>query len=107
VSDPKVSAALLRYRIIAIVVGTVLVVLSCVAVPLKYAADKPAFSDVGWPIHGALFIFYCAAALALAIRCKWSTKRTLLVMLAGTIPVMTFVAERQVTKDVQGSLPVG
>lgn len=98
---------MLRYRIIALIVGTVLVVLSAVAVPLKYAADKPEFSDIGWPVHGALFIFYCAAALDLAIRCKWSMKKTLLVMLAGTIPVMTFVAERKVTAEVNASLPVG
>lgn len=100
------SAALLRYRVSAFVVGTVLVVLSFVAVPLKYAADRSALSDIGWPIHGALFIFYCATALDLAIRCKWSTKKVVLVMLAGTIPVMTFYAERKVTAEVTGSLPV-
>ncbi|MDX6286065.1 MAG: hypothetical protein QOG53_1550 [Frankiales bacterium] len=106
-TNEKTRAALLRYRIMAFVTGTVLVVLSAVAVPLKYAADKSTFSDIGWPIHGALFIFYCAASLDLAIRCKWSTKYTILVMLAGTIPVATFFAERKVTEKVNGSLSVG
>jgi integral membrane protein len=107
VNAAKIRAALLRYRVIALVVGTVLVVLTVVAAPLKYAADEPTFSNVGWPIHGALFIFYCGATLDLAIRRKWPVRRTLLVMLAGTIPVMTFVAERKVTTEVNASLPVG
>ena len=106
-SDDRTSAALLRYRVIAVVVGAVLTVLAFVAVPLKYAADQPQLSDFGWPVHGALLIFYCAAALDLSIRCKWDWRRTILVMLAGTIPIMTFYAERRVTRQVRESLAVG
>jgi integral membrane protein len=33
----------------------------------------------------------------LAVRARWSVVKTLLVMAAGTIPLMSFVAERRVT----------
>jgi integral membrane protein len=36
-------------------------------------------------------------AFDLAVRAKWPFLRTLLVLVAGTVPVMSFVAERKVT----------
>lgn len=101
-TDQKTRAALLRYRVMAYVTGTVLMVLVFIAVPLHYLADSPGLSGVVAPLHGGLFIIYCGITLDLAIRCKWSTRYTILVMLAGTIPVMTFFAERKVTKKVTG-----
>jgi integral membrane protein len=92
-----VRGALLRYRVLAYVVGVWLVVLVLVAVPLKYLADQPALVAVVGPVHGFLYMVYLVTAVDLALRARWSPVRTVLVMLAGTIPFLTFYAERRVT----------
>jgi integral membrane protein len=99
------ASALLRYRVIAWVVGVGLVVLVLIGVPLKYAADQPAVVAVVGPIHGFLYIGYLLASLDLAIRGRWPLRRTVLVMLAGTVPFLSFVAERVVTRVVRAGSP--
>jgi integral membrane protein len=90
------KSAQTRFRIAAYVVGVLLLVLVFVAMPLKYFADQPTMVAIVGPLHGFLYVVYLAIAFDLAVRSKWSFGRTLLVLLAGTIPVMTFVAERKV-----------
>ena len=87
---------LTRYRVIAIVVGIGLVILVCIGVPVKYAAGHRIVVAIVGPIHGVLYILYVLATLDLAVRRRWSLLRTLLIALAGTIPFMSFVAERKV-----------
>jgi integral membrane protein len=94
-----VSAALTRYRVLAYVVGVGLLILVLVAMPLKYFADSPGLVAVVGPIHGFLFFIYVLTALDLAVRAGWSPVRTVLVLIAGTIPFLSFVAERQVTEQ--------
>lgn len=97
-------AALLRYRVIAYVVGVGLIILVFVGVPMKYAGGNDIVVAVVGPIHGFLFIIYLAATLDLAVRCRWPMHRSILVGLAGTIPFMSFVAERKVTHGVRREL---
>jgi integral membrane protein len=92
-----VQGALIRYRIIAWIVGVVLLVLVLVGMPLKYiGGDDTAVAVVG-PIHGFLFMVYVVLAFDLARRAKWTFGRMILVMLAGTIPFFSFWAERKVS----------
>ena len=95
------DGALLRYRVMAYVVGTLLVLLVCVAVPLKYWGDSPTLTTVLGIAHGYLYM-----TLLLTIADLWRRRRfplvaVLLVALAGTIPFLSFVAERQVTTRVR------
>jgi integral membrane protein len=102
-ADQRVAKALTRYRVIAYVVGVGLLVLVLIGVPLNHIADEPGVVKVVGPLHGVLFILYLLATAELAIRCRWSLVRTLLVMAAGTIPFMSFVAERRVTRDIRAA----
>jgi hypothetical protein len=43
-------------------------------------------------------------AVDLGRRAKWTWKRLILIALAGTIPFLSFVAERSATKDVRAKL---
>jgi integral membrane protein len=43
------------------------------------------------------------ATLQLGLRLRWNVVRLALVMLAGTIPTMSFVAEHFVTRDVRST----
>jgi integral membrane protein len=67
------------------------------AVPHSVAA-------IMWTAHGYLYMVYLIAAFMLAIRARWSLLKTVLVMAAGTIPLMSFVAERRVTHSEQSAL---
>jgi integral membrane protein len=92
-----VHGALTRYRIIAWVVGVVLLVLVLVGMPLKYLGDQDAVVAIVGPIHGFLFMVYVVLTFDLARRVGWPFGRMLLVMLAGTIPFFSFWAERKVS----------
>ena len=91
--------ALIRYRIIAWVVGVVLLVLVLVAMPVKYLGHNDALVAVVGPIHGFLFMVYVALTFDLGRRVRWPLGRMLLVMLAGTIPFLSFWAERKVSRS--------
>jgi len=93
---PSLTTALGRFRVMAYVVGVGLVILVLVGVPLKYLADVPGVVEVVGPLHGLLYAVYLLATLDLAWRSRWSPVRAVLVMLAGTLPFLSFVAERQV-----------
>lgn len=95
------TGALQRYRVIANVVGVVLVVFILVAVPLRYVGGEPRLSETISPIHGFLYIVYLAATIDLSRRVGWSVLRTIGVMLAGTIPFLSFVVERRTTRELR------
>jgi integral membrane protein len=99
------TAALKRFQVMAYVVGVFLLVLAFVAMPLKYFADQPAMVAIVGPLHGFLYMVYLVVAFDLAVRAKWQFSRTVLVLLAGTVPVMSFVAERKVTSWVRDPAP--
>jgi integral membrane protein len=94
------TAALLRYRVIAYVVGVLLLVLTAGTV-VKYTGGTDAIVAVVGPAHGFLYVVYLLLAADLARRARWSLRYTVLILLAGTVPFLTFVAERAVTRRVR------
>ncbi len=102
----RVAGALSRYRVMSYVVGVMLLVLVLVAMPLRYAAGVPEVSKVVSPVHGFLYIVYLAAAFDLALKARWTAKGTLLVLLAGVVPFLSFWAERRVTARVRAGEPL-
>ncbi|HVM28313.1 MAG TPA: DUF3817 domain-containing protein [Mycobacteriales bacterium] len=93
------SGALSRFRVMALVVGIGLLILFFVAVPLRYLAGHAEFSEVFSPIHGAAYMVYLVTVLDLSRRAGWTFLRTVGVMLAGTVPFLSFVVERRVVRD--------
>jgi integral membrane protein len=100
-APPLTDAVLLRYRVMAYVVGVLLLVLVFVGVPLQYGAGKPAVVAVVGPIHGLCYIVYLAAAYDLARRGRWTIGQVLAVVVAGFVPGLAFVVERRVTRRVR------
>ena len=96
---PKIMAAFKRYRVAAYVVGWGLLIL-CAAMVLKYAFGIDRAVSIWGPIHGALFVGYVILAFDLAYKDRWSPLGTLWVLIAGTIPFVSFIAERQVERKV-------
>lgn len=95
------DGALLRYRFMAWVVGTLLVLLVCVAVPLKYLADEPLLVHVLGVAHGYLYMALLITVADLWRRRRFPLTAVLGVALAGTVPFLSFVAEHQVTARVR------
>src|SRR6476619_3700605 len=81
----------------AYVTGVVLVILCFVGIPLQIAGYPAVANDVG-VVHGILYIIYLVAAWLLARRLRLTAGPTLIMLLAGTIPILTFVVERWVTR---------
>jgi integral membrane protein len=95
------DGALLRYRVMAYVVGTLLVLLVCVAVPLKYFGDEPTMTTVLGIAHGYLYMTLLLTIADLWRRRRFPLTAVLWVALAGTVPFLSFVAERAVTARVR------
>jgi len=102
-SAPGVEGALRRFTVLALVVGVGLLILVLVAMPLRYLADRPGFSHAFSPVHGFAFMVYLVTVADLARRVGWSVRRTVLVMLAGTVPLLSFVVERRTVREVRES----
>jgi len=94
------AGALLRFRVLAWVVGAMLLVLVGVAMPAKYLGDDERLVGVVSPVHGLLYIVYLLATIDLARRVGWGTRQTVLTMLGGTVPFLSFVLERRVAHQV-------
>jgi len=92
-----VEAAVLRYRVMAYVTGVVLVVLCFVGIPLQVAGHPAVANNVG-VVHGILYIIYLTFAWILSRKLQLANKPTVIMLLAGTVPVMTFIVERWVTR---------
>lgn len=93
------SGALLRYRIMAFVTGVVLLA-GCIALILKGVGVQHMEPGTGllWLGHGYLYLVYVIITGLLGVKLRWPLPRYALVMLAGTIPTMSFVAEHFVTR---------
>ena len=90
---------LLRYRVLAYITGVALLCLTAAFI-LKYAFDAPGMMSWAGVTHGVCYMVYLVLAVDLALKARWSIKGTILVLLAGTIPFLSFVAERSVTHHV-------
>lgn len=98
------GSVLVRYRLMAWVTGVVLAT-SCLfgfSFWPWYVGEGTA--GVMWTAHGWLFMVYLVTAFMLSLRARWSVVKTLLVMAAGTVPLMSFVAERRVMHDERASV---
>jgi integral membrane protein len=93
------AGALTRYRVMAFVTGVVLLA-GTIALIVKYTTNLHMEPETGllWLAHGWLFLVYVICTAILGVRLRWPLPRFALVMLAGTIPTMSFVAEHFVTR---------
>jgi integral membrane protein len=87
-------AAALRYRVMAYITGVLIIVVCFVGIPLQVAAHNTFIANDIGTLHGFLYIVYIIVSYILAQKLKMKLGPTLLLLLAGTIPIMTFFVER-------------
>lgn len=120
----RVKSVLLPYRVMATVVGILLIVLILVGVPLAnfdgtsmwgvipatpHLWDPGSRADeIGEFIthvlgvaHGWLYMVFLVFAFLLSRRAEWSVGFTLVTLVGGTVPILSFWAERRATRDVR------
>ena len=98
----RVRNLFLTYRVLAFVVG-VLLLIGTVSFVLKYAltdgADLQRLGEslgIVWMFHGFVYIVYVVVAFVLAQRARWSLAYLGVMLLAGLVPVLIFWVEHRV-----------
>jgi integral membrane protein len=98
----RAAGALTRYQAIAWIVSVLLIVLVVIGVPLKYAGHHPGVAKWVGIAHGMFFYpLFLILAIDLAWRVRMPPLRLLLTLVAGTVPFVSFAAERETTKWVR------
>lgn len=115
---------LLAYRVMANIVGLLLIVLILVGVPLAnfdgtgmwgifpstptWWLEGSSAQETGEFIteylgiaHGWLYMIFLFSAFALSRRAEWPIGFTVTTLLCGTVPVLSFWSERRATRRVQ------
>ena len=118
------KAALLRYRIMANIVGVLLVVLCLVGVPLanfdgtgmwNLFSSTPQWVTPGSDVqhageaiteylgvaHGWLYMIFLLTAFMLSRRAAWPIGFTAVTLVCGTVPILSFWAEHRATQRVR------
>ncbi len=98
----KEQGALGRYRVMAYITGTMLLLL-CLEMVLKYGLHN---DSIDWipRLHGFVYMVYLVTVWDLWSRMRWSWGRLVTMVLAGVVPVMSFVLERRVRRDAEARI---
>ena len=98
-ADRQLALVVRAYRAMAYLTGTVLIILCFVGIPLQVFANNLVVVKYVGTAHGMLYIIYVIVAFVMTrmVRMKVASPGTVIVLLAGTIPVLTFVVERWVS----------
>src|SRR5271169_5920543 len=82
------------FRVVGRCEGLSFLVLLLIAMPLKYYVGQPLGVRIMGPVHGFLFLAYCACATWCALEHSWSNKKHVLAYIAAVVPFGTFWFEK-------------
>jgi integral membrane protein len=103
--DRGLAGAVVRYRVMAWIVGVGLLILVFVGVPLQYGAGVPQVSEIVGPFHGFLYIVYLLCAVDLARRARFTLLQMAGMIAAGFLPFVAFIVEHRVMKRLAATAP--
>jgi integral membrane protein len=92
------QAAVLRYRVMAFITGVLIIVVVFAGIPLQIWDHNTVITNQVATVHGVLYLVYIVFAFMLASKLHMKPRPTVILLLAGTVPVMTFVVERWMTR---------
>ena len=103
----RLAASLTRYRVMAWVTGVFLLLLTLEMV-MKYgfAGGEPVLGTWIAIVHGWIYVVYLVTVLDLWSKLRWGAGRLAVLVLAGVVPGLSFVAERRVTRDARARIAV-
>ena len=91
-----------RYRIMALVSGTMSLLLWFLYVPVKaFSHDPQLIKYLLWIplVHGYLYPIYILASIQFSLKARWPLVKVLGLILAGTLPIASFITERRVVRQ--------
>ena len=98
-------------RVLALVVGVLLAFCTLMFV-FKYALTEGSAlqtfgedASIMWAVHGWIFMVYVVVSFLLARRAGWSVEFTVLVLVAGLVPLLIFWVERKVRERLRAENP--
>jgi integral membrane protein len=97
--------ALGYFKVMAIAAGIALFVLVVILV-INGGFGKGGASAVWSPIHGAIYFVFVLSIANLGFKVGWSLPRMILTMLSGFVPMLPFIVERKVAREVEAQLAV-
>jgi integral membrane protein len=95
--------ALMFFKAMAITAGCALFVL-IVIIAINGGFGKGGASAVWSPIHGVIFFVFVVSIANLGFKVGWSLPRMILTMLSGFVPLVPFIVERKVAREVEAQL---
>jgi integral membrane protein len=90
--------AVLCYRVMAYITGVLIIVVVFAGIPLQIWAHNTVIVNGVGTVHGFLYLVYIVFAYRLARMLGMRPRPTVLLLLAGTVPIMTFAVERWMTR---------
>lgn len=96
--DGRLRAYVIGYRVMAYITGVLIIVICFAGLPLQFAAGQPWIDQVLGTVHGYLYIGYVIIAWLLGTKLRLRPRQMIPLLLAGIIPVMTFVVERWMSR---------
>ena len=93
--------SLIRYRVMAFVVGTMLMLLFVIVLCQWAGLGMKVEEKIVAPLHGYLYLAYLVTAADLARRTGWRLGRVVLVVLAGFVPTLAFFVERYIYRQIR------
>jgi integral membrane protein len=95
------NGAMTRFRIMAIYAGVMSLLLWFVNVPTHYFIFESSHKYFTWIalVHGFTYPIYVLAAFHYCLKARKSLLSTVFLILAGTLPIASFIAERRAVKE--------
>lgn len=87
------------FRILSLIEGLSLLVLLCIAMPLKYKFHVQGVMPIVGMTHGLLWMAYFVMSLAVSHKREWSVGMWLAALLASVIPAACFVLDRKLKQE--------
>lgn len=82
---------LLRLKLVSFVEATTLLLLLCVAVPLKHFAGIESAVQLMGPVHGVAFLFYLWTVIQTVSGGGWSRSETARLLVGAVVPFGGFL----------------
>lgn len=96
------KGVVLRFRVMALAAGVMSLLLWFVELPIVYLIENPELeAKVKWIpfVHGYVYAIYVLTAIHFTAKARYTVRRMIGVILAGTLPILSFVIERRVARS--------
>lgn len=99
--DRRVAPALTRYRVMAIVTGVMLVILTISFTLGFLGVDTGTVGATIAIAHGWIYVVYLVTVFDLWSRLRWPFGRFIALVLAGVVPIVSFIMEHRIVREVR------